>query len=104
MNLKGEVYRIPGHDAYGITFWYWQGDKVYVAKPVTLEFELRDEGTSVDPFLTITGPMAFELRKSIEEMVNRQDFFRTRDAKVQGTLDATKYHLEDLRNLLKLTK
>lgn len=39
---------------------------------------------------------------ALAEALDKNGIKTDKDAKIQGTLDATKYHLEDLRKLLKL--
>ena len=51
---------------------------------------------------TVPWPIADEFRKAMSDMLAEKGIKPDRDAKIEGTLEATRYHLEDLRTLLKL--
>jgi hypothetical protein len=59
-------------------------------------------GEDPKPFLTFSGTIAQEFFQGLAEALDAQGIKTDKDAKIQGTLEATKYHLEDLRTLLKL--
>ena len=74
--------------------------KRYVAKPVILEFEEIKLGERVYPTLCINPFEATEFLKSLAEALDKQEVKTENDYKIQGILEATKYHLEDMRRLV----
>ena len=89
----------------GIYFYERRNGKTYLAKPVELEFVEKEEGgpTSL-PTISISHIYAEPLLEAIAQALDEAGVQTDNDAKVQGTLEATKYHLEDLRSLLKLKR
>lgn len=78
-------------------------EKKYVAEPITLKFkELKDNDIYPEPSLVIPDSFAEELMTDLAEQLDKNNIKTDKDAKIQGTLEAQKYHLEDLRRLLKL--
>lgn len=80
-----------------------RGDKTFLAKPVELELEEIDRHKSIEPTLRIGG-VSNQFLQSLAEELDELKIKTDKDAKIQGTLEATKYHLEDMRSLLKLKK
>jgi hypothetical protein len=81
--------------------------KIAIAKPVKLEFEEFDINGAMPnrgATLTISGMYSQEFLKALAEALDERNIKTDKDAKIQGTLEATRYHLEDLRKLLKLEK
>jgi len=72
----------------------------YVAKPVVLEFEEIKPSERVHPTLCIDPFRATEFLKSLAEALDKQGVKTENDYKIQGILEATKYHLEDMRRLV----
>ena len=99
-----KIYEEPWRDSVNIIFFYREGEKVYKAKNVELEFEEIKEYAAIDDKATIvlSSFKAHELLRSLAEALDEKDIKTDKDAKIQGTLSATRYHLEDLRKLLKL--
>lgn len=60
------------------------------------------EGRMVEPFLRF--PWDSQLLKGLAEALATRGVTTEPQAKLEGTLEATKYHLEDLRTLSKLRK
>lgn len=56
----------------------------------------------VKPFLTLSHLLAKELFKGLAEALDNSGIKTDSTHKLEGTLNATKYHLEDLRQMLKL--
>ena len=52
--------------------------------------------------LKIPHTIANELFESLAEALDSKGIKTDKDAKIQGTLEATKYHLEDMRKLLRI--
>ncbi len=81
-----------------------QGDHISVAEPVQLVFKGVPED-AIGPGPTIRFPYRIgeSFLTSMAETLSDMDVKTESDAKLQGTLEATKYHLEDMRELMKLT-
>ncbi len=102
MNDSIEVYisgREMGYLNTAITFVHRRGSDIYLAKPVDLIFERTEEGAPIDP--TFKLPMDFRkpLFKALEEALRRDGIKPESESKLEGQLQATKYHLEDMRVL-----
>lgn len=101
--MKVSVYRVPWNGEIGIMFWEERNGKVYAAKPCDLVFEEVAEGTfNSRPTLSISHFYAPAFLKALAEELDHQGVKTDNDSKIQGTLEASRYHLEDLRKLLKL--
>ena len=73
-----------------------------VAKPMALEFvDAPPQGTRVDPSMEFDGYQGSEIVKLLVEALSGAGVKTDSDAKLAGTLEATRYHLEDLRTALK---
>ena len=81
-----------------------KNSRTYMAKHVELEMEEYKDGMIFEPTLILHGGIASELLKSLAEELDSKGIKTDKDAKIAGTLDATRYHLEDLRKLLKLRR
>lgn len=78
-------------------------EKKYVAKPIKLEFEeLKDNDIYPKPSLVIPDSFADELMEDLAKQLDENNIKTDSNAKMEGILKATKYHLSDLRELLKL--
>ena len=78
---------------------------IYIAKSIDLVFTKRETGMIAKPTLRL--PLYGgdgEILQSLAEELDKMNVKTDKDAKIQGTLEATRYHLEDLRRLLKLNK
>ena len=56
----------------------------------------------IEPSLKLPGNIGRALLQAFAEALDKDGIKTDKDAKLQGTIEATKYHLEDLRTLLKL--
>lgn len=54
--------------------------------------------------MKVSDIIAQEFLQALAEALDKNGIKTDKDAKIQGTLEATKYHLEDMRSLLKLNK
>ncbi|MCR4307095.1 MAG: hypothetical protein NUV80_00885 [Candidatus Berkelbacteria bacterium] len=81
-----------------------QNGKKYLAKPMKIVFEEYEYSVDVEPTLRLPDMNAQEFMRAMAEALDEQGVKTDKDSKIAGTLDATKYHLEDLRSLLKLKK
>ena len=100
--MKVRIYFDPLTHNVNIGFIETRNGKDYIAKPVDLEFEEMHPDLDVKPTLRIPSFQAMEFMKALAEALDKQEIKTDKDAKIEGTLDATRYHLEDLRKLLKL--
>lgn len=88
--------------ALEIVFWEKRGEKIYAAKPCPLVFEEVVDGYIENPTLKIGMAWANEFMKAMAEELDKKGIKTDSDAKIAGTLEATRYHLEDLRTLMKI--
>jgi hypothetical protein len=73
-----------------------------VAVPVALEFVDWPEGAYADPTVVIPKELAVEFLSRAAEALDRVGVKTTDEARLGAALEATRYHLEDLRHLLKV--
>ena len=77
----------------------------YIAKPVKIEFqEIKPHCEDTKPTMTLCGITADKFLQAMAEALDRKNIKTDKDAKIEGTLESTRFHLEDLRHLLKLPK
>lgn len=76
--------------------------KIAVVRPMQWEMEVVPEGTEVEPSMVVPGPITDGFLKAMAEALDQRGVKTDSDAKLAGTIEATRYHLEDLRRLLKL--
>jgi len=79
--------------------------KVYAAQPLDLVFkEIKEPDRAINPSATLQldEVMGRELFQALAEALDKEGIKTPSQHNLVGQLDATKYHLEDLRELLKL--
>lgn len=82
-----------------------EGRAAYIAKPIKLEFEPLKPGTRIEhPTLTLDRVEGEEFLTAMAEALQRENIKPPEPHRLEGEIDATKRHLEDLRTLLKLRK
>ena len=81
-----------------VAFLQEREDGWYVVKPIKFDYVKYIEGESIQPTMTLSDR---ELT-IFAEALSRNGIQTDSDHKIKGKLDATLYHLEDLRSLLKL--
>lgn len=98
--IKVEIYFDPYRMAHCFYFTEDEGPrKKLIAKPMVLDFvETPPRGENVSPSLILPA----EYTQALVEALQAQGIKTNSDAKLQGTLEATRYHLEDLRRMLAL--
>ncbi len=102
---KFEVH-ISAEPAFdGIKIWFVDrgNGRQRVAHPIELTFEEYLEGAVIPPTLTLNRWLADDFLRAMAEALDKRGVKVEHEHKVHGQLEATKYHLEDLRNLLKIT-
>lgn len=76
----------------------------YVAKPIDLTMTLLEEGQRVEPTFTMPEYELAEFLKSMAELAEEKgiktDKQLQEETKTKGVLEATKFHLEDMRSLV----
>jgi hypothetical protein len=103
--IKAEIIRTPAWPCRTLIYIYEElpnGD-IAAADPVTLKFRARprDDG-DIPPTLSLDSRVAAPLLESIVEQLSAAGIRPDRDARLEGTLEATRTHLADLRQLLDL--
>ena len=74
-----------------------------VAQPIDLVFKQYQFGEIFDgPTLKAPDYFALPLIKAFAELAGMMGVKRTDESKTEGLYEATKYHLEDMRTLMKL--
>ncbi len=104
-DLKVQIWTDWGSgSALKIVFWRWDGSKVHLYNFFTQKATTINEGdTYPDEYiLKVPGTMRDELFRSLAEAMDKQGIKTENDHKIAGILEATKYHLEDLRKIAKL--
>jgi hypothetical protein len=85
-------------------------DRLPDGKTVVLEGQellnkrVAPEGEAIKPALTLPWMIGQDILKALAEALDQHGVKTDSDAKIAGTLEATRYHLEDLRRLLKMGK
>ena len=91
----------PMTEAIGIYFGMQDSEGFKVAKSVKLEYEKIDEGAlDVEPTLTIPSYLGSDFLKTLLNAIENQGIKSESTSKTEGLLEATKYHLEDMRKIV----
>ncbi len=77
-----------------------RGNDLSVAGPVDLEFHPYKEGDEVKPTLSIPFWMAEEFMQAFVDELSNNGVKTKNELTMEGELNATKYHLEDMRKLV----
>lgn len=78
------------------------GQKTYVAKSQVFEYvEAPEPGVAMEPTFVFYGHDGEAILRQIIDALAKNGVKDDSDAKIAGTLEATRYHLEDLRTALK---
>lgn len=104
MEPKVTIYQEPYSDSIFISIGYRDGHRLFLADPVELIFREYELGMKYEPTLSLNWAFAREFLKALAEELDKAGVKTDSDAKMQGILEAQKYHLEDLRTMLKLKK
>ena len=102
--MKIKINKQPFSDSLSVLLYSDKDRKRYAVKPVNLIAKEIKEGTSIEPTFSIPSWEAHEFLKSMaelcEEMGIKTDKQLQEESKNKGVLEATKYHLEDMRKLV----
>ena len=103
MGLRAKIWTDPMQAGYEITFYYEKEDKLYIAKKVELEFQ------EYKPYEDHPSTLGVSLRdvragffQDLINELNQLGFKPKSESFLEGELEATKFHLKDMRTLLKL--
>jgi hypothetical protein len=97
--IKVYIQRDIPTDTINITFITTdKHGKRYRAKPISLDFEELNYESK--PTLQIMGDVAPTFLQALAQALDENGIKTENDFKIQGLLEATKYHLEDLRRLI----
>ena len=83
-----------------IVVWFTEQGEEMVMLPVVPKFKKWKPYETVEPTFVIPRLRAEELLQSLAEALDENGIKTDQDAKLSGTLDATRYHLEDMRKLV----
>ena len=101
-NFEITIYRVPATNLLGIWITQERDGVIYLAEPLQLTFKETKTGYEPPPTLEFPYPDSEQFMKAMAEAIDRNGIRTDSDAKIQGIMEATKYHLEDLRSLLNL--
>ena len=88
-----------------LVFYENRSDGVYAYNPYTKIIKKIDQNTMQIPEEFIAHlPKQDDTLKELADAIANMGIKTDSDFKIQGLLEATKYHLEDMRSLLKLKK
>ena len=105
MSLEVRIFNDARNDRTEFLICEERNGKLFVAKPIEpFELHEHEDGKIIDPTITMSNQFAIPLLQSLAESLDKEGIKTDKDAKIQGTLEATRYHLEDLREMLKLSK
>jgi len=75
--------------------------KIYVAKPVKLEWVEHEEGGDIEaPTLKFDRYASEDFMKAMAEALDQQGIKTENDHKIKGLLEAKEAHLQDMRTLV----
>lgn len=97
-----KVYISDGFEFDGLRIFITteESGKILLAKPVELVFEKVNPCEFNDPTLKVSGYVANDFLQAFQDALSKRGIKTDNDHKLQGTLEATKYHLEDLRKIV----
>ncbi len=87
----------------GVEFIFFEhrDGKTYVCKPMQIIMEpTGPDGSFSGPSLKFDGVFGDIFLLALAEALDKSGVKTDKDAKIAGTLEATKYHLEDLRKIV----
>ena len=101
--MKVKIYTTPEFDCMHFLFYEEMPDgKKYIAKPIELIMEEHKETDNIEPTLKLSSSQSKEFLQQMADEIRKQGIRNFQDELNEGELKASKYHLEDLRQLLKL--
>lgn len=99
--MKVKIYSQPWDGSTHIAFLVQRNGQWCMAKPVELQFEPLVEGEmSPPPSMSFHPEVAQEFLTAMAQALDDRGIKVDSQAKVEGKLEATQHHLEDMRGLL----
>lgn len=101
--MRVRIERLEYSAAAGIWIFERTQDRVAVAKPVTLEFVDQGDGGAFrlpDPTLTIPYSKEAEFFQNLADELRNQGVKPKDQHRLEGTIEATREHLNDMRRLV----
>jgi len=101
--MKVQIWNEPNRAGVAMVFYEEQPKNCFY-NMYTGEREEVEKGDLIPEKFIMRVPrfVATELFKNLAEAINEIGIKTKHDARIEGELDATKYHLEDLRKILKI--
>ena len=93
-----------GHSLDILFTYEREGADPIVVQPVLFERKVTPAEGLWKPTFSLNGRDARDFLKAIVEFADQNQIKPDSNAKLEGKLQATQYHLEDLRHLLKIPK
>lgn len=102
--LQIKIWRRLDMDTVFISIVQDVDGKRYIAKPVKFKMEEQSRLSSkpTEPTMMISGLVGEEFLRKMAQAIQEQGIKPESDAKLEGKLEATKDHLDDMRTLLHL--
>lgn len=103
MDTKFKVLINKGPDFDGISIWLVEdlgGGKFSVAKPIDFTFVTTEDTGNVKPTIKLNSYFAQEFLRAWGEALKKEKISIEDTFKLEGEINATKYHLEDMRKLV----
>jgi hypothetical protein len=106
--FRVHIESLPYMDGIGIYFLRYDGDKMFIGK-INEEHYIEWEETSGysmerKPTFYVGGYFSHCFLQEFANALDDRNIKTDKDAKVEGKFESQRYHLEDLRKLLKLNE
>jgi hypothetical protein len=102
---RGEIRIVVDRDPFSAAVRVFIGrseaGRLFLARPVELIMEEVPHGQISEPTLNLAGDFGNALLRAVAEMLDKEGIKTEKHSRIEGTLEATSYHLEDLRQILK---
>ena len=101
MGYKIYIDNSPHYASLGIWIQYEEGRKIFMVKPVKMELEeVTEMGALPEPTILIPRYAREDFLQAFAAALNEKNIKTPDEHKLQGILQATQYHLEDMRRLV----
>jgi hypothetical protein len=100
--MKVKIYSRPEFSEQEIIIYEERDGKRYVAKPVEFVFKEYKDGKMVEPTIRLGQEFSIPFMQAMADELSKNGIRTEMDKQNEGSLAATKYHLSDLRKLLKI--
>jgi len=100
-DVRVHIGPMPWSDRVAVTFFKDTPQGSFIAKPVEFEWVQFSEFSVIqDPTFQWRSIEAQQIMKALAEAMDGFNIKTDQDAKLQGTIEAMKRHLEDMRALV----